>query len=95
MRIAWTTLAQHDLKTIYTYIAEDSPKNARKIVHRLHFAVITQLHGSPLSGRIGRIDGTRELIVPHLPYIIPYRTTEHGVEVLRVLHTSREWPSNV
>ena len=33
-------------------------------------------------GRFGRIPGTRELIVPGLPYIVPYRIRDEIVEIL-------------
>lgn len=43
-------------------------------------------------GRPGRVPGTRELVLPHFPYVIPYRVREQRAEVLHVLHTSRKWP---
>jgi toxin ParE1/3/4 len=29
----------------------------------------------------------------HYPYIVPYRIKDDAVEVLRVFHTSRKWPT--
>jgi len=49
----------------------------------------------PGMGRVGRLLGTRELIIPGTPYIIPYRVKHHNVEILRVLHTAMEWPEVV
>ena len=46
----------------------------------------------PATGRVGRVEGTRELIISGLPYIVPYRIRGNTVEILRVLHTSRLWP---
>ena len=46
----------------------------------------------PDMGRPGRVPGTRELVLPHFPYIIPYRVKAQRVEILRVFHTSRKWP---
>ena len=43
-------------------------------------------------GRHGRIEGTRELVIPGLPYIIPYRVKNNVIEILRVLHAARKWP---
>jgi plasmid stabilization system protein ParE len=48
------------------------------------------LQDFPLSGRAGHVPGTRELVVPGLPYIIIYRTTKTAVEILRVFHTSQD-----
>jgi toxin ParE1/3/4 len=38
------------------------------------------------------VPGTRELVLPHFPYVIPYRVREQRIEILHVLHTSRKWP---
>ena len=37
---------------------------------------------------------TRELVIGSLPYVIPYRVRDGDIEILRVLHTSRRWPSD-
>jgi len=31
-------------------------------------------------------------VLPHFPYILPYRVKEQRVEILRVFHASRKWP---
>ena len=46
-------------------------------------------------GHQGRIDGTRELFIAGLPYVIPYRVRHGRVEVLDVIHTARRWPSRL
>ena len=43
-------------------------------------------------GRIGQLDGTRELVVTPLPYIIVYGVEAQMVNILRVIHTSEDWP---
>lgn len=45
-------------------------------------------------GRPGRIPGTRELIFPSLPYIVPYRIRGEIVEILSVFHAARKWPES-
>jgi toxin ParE1/3/4 len=50
-----------------------------------------RLGGHPRLGRRGRIGGTRELVVPRLPFIIVYRVLEQNVEVLRIIHGRRDW----
>ena len=54
-----------------------------------------QLEQFPQSGRPGRVKRTRELIVPGLPYIIPYRVVDDVVVILSVIHTSRKWPAKL
>ena len=46
-------------------------------------------------GRPGRVLWTRELVIGGLPYVIPYRVRDNDIEILRVLHTSRRWPSEL
>lgn len=43
-------------------------------------------------GRRGHLDGTREVVIPRLPYYAAYRVTETAVEVFAVIHTARLWP---
>jgi len=46
----------------------------------------------PGIGRPGRVDGTRELVIPGLPYVIAYLHRGDTVTVLRVLHGAMRWP---
>ncbi|WP_428378126.1 type II toxin-antitoxin system RelE/ParE family toxin [Lichenicoccus sp.] len=46
----------------------------------------------PQIGRAGRIVGTRELVVSGTPYILVYFVADEAVQVLRVLHSSQQWP---
>jgi toxin ParE1/3/4 len=47
-------------------------------------------------GHPGRIDGTRELVIPDTRYIVPYRVMPqlNRVEILRVFHASRKLPES-
>ena len=49
------------------------------------------LRAFPYSGRKGRIDGTRELVFPGLPYIVVYRIEDQVVDVLRIYHGALDW----
>lgn len=50
------------------------------------------LAANPQLGRAGRIPGTRELILGDLPFIIVYRLMRDELQILRLLHTSQEFP---
>jgi toxin ParE1/3/4 len=78
-----------------TYIANDDPAAAQMVVQRVHHAV-SLLSENPALGHPGRIDGTRELVVPDTRYIVPYRVMPrlNRVEILRVFHTSRKLPES-
>jgi len=46
----------------------------------------------PRIGRLGRVEGTRELVIDGLPYIVIYREAVQEIQVLRVLRDSQQWP---
>lgn len=64
---------------------------AQRVVERIQVAV-EHLASQPSLGRQGRVPGTRELVVPGTPFIIPYRVREETIEILDVLHAARRWP---
>ena len=92
MRLRWTRRAERDLDEIASYIGQDSPAAAARVVLKLIDHVEASLPKRTAIGRAGRVLGTRELVIGGLPYIVPYRVREEDIEILRVLHTSRRWP---
>ena len=48
----------------------------------------------PEGGRLGRLQGTRELVIDGIPFIVIYRKVEslNQVEILPVLHDAQQWP---
>jgi toxin ParE1/3/4 len=76
------------------YIASDNPAAASHVVQRINRAV-QRLQQHPAMGRPGRVPGTRELVISGTPYIIPYRVRGEDVELLRVFHAARKWPSQL
>jgi toxin ParE1/3/4 len=91
MEIRWLDDALADLTEIYSYIATDDPRAARRVVARIQ-AAIRLLAELPHRGRPGRWPGTRELIIPGTPYLVPYRVKGDLIEILRVFHGARRWP---
>ncbi len=92
--VVWLSRAQRHLTEIVVYIAEDNPTAAISVKERIEQAT-THLSANPRMGRQGRIDGTRELVVSGLPYVIPYRLRFGRVEILDVIHAARRWPSRL
>ena len=64
---------------------------ATRIVERIYDSVV-HLSRFPKIGRLGRVPGTRELVVSDTPFIIPYRIRRDDIEVITVLHAARQWP---
>jgi len=91
MRIVWSRRAIRHLTNVRDYIAQDSPKSAAEVAARI-LESIEQLSKHPNLGRLGRIAGTRELVVPGTPYIIPYRIHRNRVELIAVFHGRQRWP---
>ncbi len=88
--LRWTQTAVQDLDDIGSYIAGDSPRSAEAIVRRLVEAAAFLAYHAEI-GRLGRVAGTRELVVAGTPYIIVYRV-KATIEILTILHTARKWP---
>jgi plasmid stabilization system protein ParE len=56
---------------------------------------VERLAELPNLGRPGRVAGTRELVVPGTPYIIPYRLRGDRLEVITVFHGRQKWPKQL
>lgn len=93
MRIVWAPQALGDLHDVHAYIAQDDPDAAKAVVERIISLVESRLSATPHMGRPGRVEGTRELVVAGTPFIVPYRVRARTIEILRVYHASRRWPS--
>ena len=93
-RIAWRPEALDDLENVRAIIEHDNPLAAAETVLTILDAV-DRLADQPSLGRPGRVPRTRELIVVDTPYVVPYRVKDGVVEVLRVFHGARRWPSRI
>lgn len=94
MRLEWSVFALEDRDGIFDYIEEDSPRAAVVVDDRIRTQV-RQLLQFPETGRPGRVEGTRELVISRTPYIAAYRITGDTVRILRVLHGAQQWPGEM
>ncbi len=94
MRVRLSPRARDDLRELVRYIARDSPRNARLVRDRIKDAV-QRLSLHPESGRPGRVDGTRELVIPHTGYIAAYRIRDRSLEIIALNHESQQWPTEL
>ncbi len=95
MNILWSPEAIEDLTFLRSYIAEDDPAAARKVVLHIIHSVQQLLPDNPQMGRPGRVPGTRELVIPKTPFIVPYRLQRNVIQILRVYHGARRWPETL
>jgi addiction module RelE/StbE family toxin len=91
MKVRWTRLAVDDLDQAREFISADKPATARATIGRIHSA-IRALESHPLIGKMGRVEGTRELVVSGTPFIVAYRIARQRVEILGLIHGARRWP---
>ena len=93
MQVKWLAEALRNIDDEAEHISLDRPAAARAVVRCIYDAT-NLLRDNPALGRPGRINGTRELVVPGTRYIIPYRVRPrlNRIEILRVFHTSRRPP---
>lgn len=90
-RIRWAPAAADDLQGISDYLREHYPSFVQTTIRKLYKAA-GSLKQFPDRGRIGRKDGTGELVMAPLPYIIVYGVERDIVHVFRVIHSSEDWP---
>ena len=88
MIVRWTPTALRDLGSLHSYIANDNLTAAAATVEKI-LRGIDALEHQPDIGRLGRVAGTRELIVA--PYVVAYRARKGVIEVLAVIHGARRW----
>jgi toxin ParE1/3/4 len=91
MRLRWTPAAADDLESIEDYLAQHLPTFAKSTILEIYQVVLT-LRSTPYRGRSGRVEGTRELVLPRLPYIVVYRIKENDVEILHIYHGAQHRP---
>jgi toxin ParE1/3/4 len=92
MIVNWSAEAVNDLAALRDYISQHNPAAAQRTALEIIQSVEALLSDHPQVGRSGRVPGTRELVLPRTPYIVPYRIRADTIEVLRVFHGARRWP---
>jgi addiction module RelE/StbE family toxin len=91
MKIHWSPEAVSDFTAIIQYIRQDNPSAALGVAQNIYKSIARLSTFSNL-GRSGRVDETRELPLPRLPFIVVYRVKENVVEIARLLHGAQRWP---
>lgn len=81
--------AEEDLADVWNFIAKDSEYHAERFIRYVD-GRLQHLARHPLIGRPRRelAEGLRSFLVRHL--VVYYRSLPVGIEVVRVLHTSRD-----
>jgi len=93
MRVEWTPEALNDADRAVEFMARDKPHAAQEMAQKI-WGAIQQLADHPGLGRSGCVAGTRELVLPDLPYIAPYIVRNNRIVILRILHGAMKWPQS-
>jgi toxin ParE1/3/4 len=91
MQVRSTSAAADDLENIANYLFERTPENATRLISEI-YAAPTTLKDFPNRGRAGKKEGTRELVMPSLPYVIVYQIRGDTAHTVRILHSSQGQP---
>jgi len=86
-----TKNAKKTLSAQLSYIHEQNPDGARRMAMAIALN-LQQLAAFPKSGKMGRVAGTRELIISGTPFVAIYRIKGRRVDILRILHSRQKWP---
>jgi toxin ParE1/3/4 len=91
VKIVWLPLATEERFEQLDYVAQDNPLAAITQDEEIeqHTSLLVK---QPEMGRIGRVKGTRELVITRTPFIAVYRIKGERIEILRFLHGAQKWP---
>ena len=88
--LEWKAAAVADLVAIVDYISDDNPDAAQALKEDIE-AKVLRLRENPDLYRVGRVAGTREMVV-RSNYIVVYAGNSGSVTILRILHAAQQWP---
>jgi toxin ParE1/3/4 len=91
MQVRWSPAAAEDLFRIIEYIRQENPPAAQRIARTIYESA-GSLKSFPRKGRAGRVEGTRELPLPPLPFLVVYRILTDIVEIANLIQGAQRWP---
>lgn len=93
MKVVLDSCAVEDIEHVHFWISKERPNTASTVVERV-LASIERLGDYPEIGRAGIVEGTREWVVPRLPFIVVYEIQRERdqILVLGVFHGAQDRP---
>ena len=92
--IKWTEQATRQLDQAHDYITLSNNKDAAARITIQIVNGVQQLAAFPMSGRVGRVPGTRELVISNTPFIAAYAVDRADIVVLAIYHGAQHWPES-
>ncbi len=77
MQVRWSPAAADDLERLFNFIKADNRGAGQRVAQTIYDRA-GALGAHPYQGRQGRVEGTRELSLPPLPFIVIYRVLERA-----------------
>ena len=93
MKVFWSAASVRHLREVVEYIQPESAAVAVTIRRRI-LETVWRVGQMPYSGRTGRVEGTREAVVPRTAYIVVYQISAQAVEIVGIWHAARLWPES-
>jgi toxin ParE1/3/4 len=90
--IEWTEQAIRHLDQAHGYI---TLSNSEAVAARMTIQIATsvqQLATFPMSGRPGRVPGTRELVISNSLFVVAYSIEKERIVILALYHGAPQWP---
>ncbi|AXE63215.1 plasmid stabilization system [Hyphomonas polymorpha PS728] len=92
MHIRLSADAEADLEQLAEWLQPRSAQGLDRLLTAV-FTTLAQLEGFPLLGREGRVEGTRELVVPRTSLIVIYTLPDaYHLDVERILDARQKYP---
>lgn len=88
MNLVWASAAAEEWTEQYRFYFARNPAAARRMRERV-MERAGQLRQFPRMGKPGRVDGSRELVIPGTPFVLVYDENPARVEILHV-HDTRQ-----
>jgi toxin ParE1/3/4 len=93
--IKWTEQATQQLDQAHDYV---TLSNNKEVAARITTRIVTgvqQLAAFPMSGKAGRVPGTRELVISNTPFIPAYAIDKADIVILAIYHGAQRWPESL
>lgn len=90
MKIRFTQKARTNIDSLYVYSQEHFPESAQMVLDTIE-RMIDNLVLFPDLGKSGRVEGTKELVMPHFPFFVSYEISGNFINILAILHQRQCW----
>lgn len=91
MKVRWSRASKDQLIAIRTYIQANNPEAAERVRLRV-IETVRLLSALPRLGHPGGKQGTRQFVIPRLPFVLVYRVDiadEDELIILGIFHTAQ------